>query len=94
MDKWTFATGLAYLGEASTANPSERGQSNSALINTVQAIYAHSKELEFSVFAGMINFKNKGLSPLSMPSNSTINNIDSRVTKAGNWFGVGAKYSF
>lgn len=94
MDKWTFATGLAYLGKASTANPSERGQSNSALVNTVQATYAHSNQLEFSVFAGMINFKNKGLSPLSMPSNSTINNIDSRVTKAGNWFGVGAKYSF
>ena len=94
MEKWTYATGLVYLGEASTANPSERGQSNAALINTVKATYAYSNALEFSVFAGMINFKNKGLSPLSMPSNSTINNIDSRVTKAGNWVGVGAKYSF
>lgn len=94
MDKWTFATGLAYFGKANTANPSERGQSNSALVNTVQATYAYNRELEFSVFGGMINFKNKGLSPLSMPSNSTINNIDSRVTKAGNWIGVGAKYSF
>ncbi len=94
MEKWTFATGFVYLGTAKTANPSERGQSNSALINTVKATYSHSRELEFSAFAGMINFKNKGLSPLSMPSNSTINNIDSRVTKAGNWFGVGAKYAF
>ena len=94
MDKWTFATGLVYLGTASTANPSERGQSNAALINTVKASYAYTKDLEFSAFAGMIHFKNKGLSPLSMPSNSTINNIDSRVTKAGNWVGVGAKYSF
>lgn len=94
MDKWIYATGFAYLGKANTANPSERGQSNTALINTVKATYAQTKNLEFSVFAGMIHFKLKGLSPLSMPSNSTINNIDSRVTKAGNWFGVGAKYSF
>lgn len=94
MDKWTFATGLVYLGTANTANPSERGQSNSALINTIKANYSYTKDLEFSAFAGMIHFKNKGLSPLSMPSNSTINNIDSRVTKAGNWIGVGAKYSF
>ena len=94
MEQWTFATGLAYLGKASTNNPSERGQSNSALVNTVKATYAYDKELEFSVFAGMIHYKNKGLSPLSMPSNATLNDIDSRVTKAGNWFGVSAKYSF
>ncbi len=94
MDQWTFATGIAHLGKASTNNPSERGQSNSALVNTVKATYAYTKELEFSVFAGMIHYKNKGLSPLSMPSNATINDIDSRVTKAGNWFGIGAKYSF
>jgi predicted porin len=94
MDKWTFATGLVYLGKANTANPSERGQSNAALINTVRASYAVTPDLEVSGFAGMIHFKNKGLSPLSMPSNSTINNIDSRVTKVGNWVGLGAKYSF
>ena len=94
MDKWTFATGLAYLGKASTSNPSERGQSNSALVNTVKAEYAYDRELSFSVFAGMIHFQHKGLSPLSMPSNATLNNIDSRATKAGNWLGVSAKYSF
>jgi len=94
MDKWTFATGLAYLGKASTSNPLERGQSNSALVNTVKAEYAYNRDLSYSVFAGMIHYRNKGLSPLSMPSNSTINNIDSRATKAGNWFGVSAKYSF
>lgn len=94
MNKWIFATGLVYLGKASTSNPSERGQSNSALINTARAGYAVSRDLEVSLFAGMINYRNKGLSPLSMPSNATINGIDSRATKVGNWFGVGAKYSF
>jgi predicted porin len=94
MDKWTFATGMAYMGKASTANPSERGQSNSALINTLQATYAYGKGLEFSAFAGMVHYRKKGLAPLSMPSNAMINGIDSRNTKAGNWAGVGAKYTF
>ncbi len=94
MDKWTFATGLAYLGKAHTDNPSERGQSNSALVNTIQADYAYSRDLKLSMFAGMIHYRNRGLSPLSMPSNATINDIDSRVTKAGNWFGVSATYKF
>jgi PAB1-binding protein PBP1 len=82
------------MGKARTANPSERGQSNSALINTLQATYAYGNGLEFSVFGGMIHYRLKGLAPLSMPSNSMVNGIDSRVTKAGNWFGVGAKYAF
>lgn len=94
MEKWTFATGLAYFGKANTPNPVERGQSNTALVNTIQATYAYGHGFEFSAFAGMIHYGRKGLSPLSMPSNSTLNGIDSRVTKAGNWFGVGAKYTF
>lgn len=94
MNKWTFATGVAYMGKARTANPSERGQSNSALINTLQATYAYGNGLELSIFGGMIHYRLKGLAPLSMPSNAMINNIDSRVTKAGNWFGIGAKYAF
>lgn len=94
MDKWTFATGMAYLGKSSTSNPSERGQSNNALINTLQATYKHDHGMEFSIFGGMIHYRLKGLAPLSMPSNAMINGIDSRVTKAGNWLGVGAKYTF
>lgn len=93
-EKWIFGTGLVYLGKASTRNPMERGQSNSALVNTVQAEYAYNENLSFTAFAGMIHYRRKGLAPLSMPSNSTINNIDSRTTKAGNWFGVSAKYTF
>lgn len=94
MDQWTFATGLAYMGQASTRNPSERGQSNSALVNTLQATYAYGNGFEVSVFGGTIHYRRKALAPLSMPSNAMINGIDSRVTKAGNWVGVGAKYAF
>lgn len=94
MDKWTFATGLAYFGQASTRNPSERGQSNSALVNTLQATYVYGNGFEVSVFGGTIHYRRKALAPLSMPSNAMLNGIDSRVTKAGNWVGVGAKYAF
>ena len=94
MDKWTFSTGLVYIGKASTNNPSERGQSNSALVNTIGATYNYGNGWEASAFAGMVHYRLKGLSPLGMPSNATINAVDSRVTKAGNWFGVGIKYNF
>ena len=94
MDKWTFSTGLVYIGKASTSNPSERGQSNSALVNTIGATYNYGNGWEASAFAGMVHYRLKGLSPLGMPSNATINAVDSRVTKAGNWFGVGIKYNF
>ena len=94
MDKWTFSTGLVYIGRASTSNPSERGQSNSALINTIGATYNYGNGWEASAFAGMIHYRLKGLSPLGMPSNATINGVDSRASKAGNWFGVGIKYNF
>ncbi len=94
MDKWTFSTGLAYFGKASTPNIVERGQSNSALINTIGATYAYGHGLEFSATAGMVHFGRRGLSPLSVPSNSFVNGIDSRATKAGNWISVGAKYTF
>jgi predicted porin len=94
MDKWTFNTGAAYFSKASTGNPVERGQSNSALVNTLGATYAYGNGLEFSAYAGMIHYGRKGLAPMSLPSNATLNGIDSRVTKAGNWIGVGAKYTF
>ncbi len=35
LGKWIAASGVAYLGEADTENPSERGQSNWATFNTV-----------------------------------------------------------
>lgn len=94
MEKWTYSTGLVYIGRASTSNPSERGQSNSALVNTVGATYNYGNGWEASAFAGMVHYRRKGLSPLGLPSNATINAIDSRATKAGNWFGVGIKYNF
>ena len=94
MGKWVASTGLVHLGAASTDNPSERGQSNSATINTVGLKYEYGSGFEFYGFAGMVHYGRLGLAPTSMPANAAFTNIDSRVKKRGNWFGVGAVYTF
>jgi predicted porin len=92
--KWTASTGLTYLGKASTANPSERGQSNTALVNTAGLSYEVGSGLQLYGFAGMVHYGRLGLSPMSMPGNSAFTNVDSRVNRNGNWAGVGAVYVF
>ncbi len=94
MDKWVVSTGLVHLGKAKTDNPSERGQSNSALINTVGLNYEFGHGLGFYAHAGVVKYGRLGLSPLSMPSNSAFTYVDSRVTRSGNWAGLGAVYTF
>jgi hypothetical protein len=93
-DKWTASTGLAYLGKARTRNPSERGQSNTALVNAVGLNYDYGHGLQVYGLAGIVNYGRLGLSPMSMPGNSAFTNVDSRVSKNGNWFGIGAVYVF
>lgn len=94
MGQWIASTGMVYFGTASTSNPDERGQSNSALINTVGLSYDFRNGLVPYVFAGMVHYKQKGLSPMSVPSNSAFSQIDSRLKKSGYWIGIGATYSF
>ena len=94
MGQWTALTGLAYLGKADTKNPSERGQSNSALINTLGLGYDAGQGLQVYGFVGVVNYSKLGLAPMSMPGNSAFTNVDSRVTRSGNWAGLGAVYVF
>lgn len=91
---WTAHTGLVYLGKASTDNPSERGQSNTALINTIGLDYNFRNGLRVYTMAGMVHYGRKGLAPLSMPSNDAFTNVDPRIATRGNWFGLGAVYTF
>lgn len=91
---WTASTGLVHLGAAATANPSERGQSNSATINTVGLNYDFRNGLQVYGTAGMVRYARLGLAPLSMPSHSAFTNIDSRLKTQGYWFGLGAVYTF
>ena len=92
--QWTAHTGMLYLGQAKTKNPTERGQSNAAMINTAGLEYDFRNGLKAYGLGGMVRYKQLGLSPLSMPGNSSFTNVDSRAAKSGNWFGVGAVYTF
>ena len=94
MAQWTAHTGLTYLGKASTKNPSERGQSNAALINTLGLGYDTGRGLQVYGFVGVVNYARLGLAPMSMPGNAAFTNVDSRVTRSGNWAGLGAVYVF
>jgi hypothetical protein len=93
-DKLAAYTGMVYLGTADTDNPSERGQSNSALFNTLGVSYDYGHGLRLSGVVGMVNYGKKGLSPTSMPSHQAFTGIDSRIKKRGNWFGAGATFTF
>lgn len=92
--RFTASTGLLHLGEADTDNPSERGQSNSATINTLGLDYDAGQGLRVYANAGIVNYARKGLAPTSMPSNSAFTGVDSRLKRSGNWFGAGVVYTF
>ena len=92
--RWTASAGMTHLGKASTANPSERGQSNSAWIGTLGLNHDFGNGLQAYGLAGMVHYGRLGLSPMSMPSNSAFSGVDSRVHRSGNWFGLGVVYTF
>jgi len=92
--KWIASAGMTYLGTASTANPSERGQRNSAWIGTLGLNHDFGSGLQAYALAGVVRYGRLGLSPMSMPSNSAFSGVDSRVHRTGNWFGLGVVYTF
>ena len=91
---WTASTGMMHMGAASTTNPSDRGASNAATLNTVGLNYDFGRGIQVYGFAALVQYAHKGLSPLTMPSNSAFTNIDSRLTTRGNYLGAGAVYVF
>lgn len=91
---WTSHVGLTHLGKAKTANPVERGQSNSALFGSVGTSYDFRNGWQLYGSLNAVLYSRKGLAPLSMPSHSAFSNVDSRVTKQGNWVTLGAVYNF
>ncbi|MFN0185822.1 MAG: hypothetical protein ACKVQR_18585 [Aquabacterium sp.] len=94
MDKLDAYTGMVHLGKASTANPSERGQSNSATFNTLGLSYDYGRGLRLNAVVGTVNYGHRGLAPTSMPGHQAFSGIDARVKKSGNWFGAGATFTF
>jgi hypothetical protein len=93
-DKLSAYTGMVHLGKASTKNPSERGQSNTATFNTVGVNYDYNQYLRFNAVAGLVHYGRRGLAPTSMPGHQAFTGIDSRVEKRGNWLGAGATFNF
>lgn len=91
---WMLYAGATYLGKAQTDNPSERGQSNAALINTFGANYDFGRGLQFTSTLGMVHYDRLGLAPMSMPGNDSFSNVDSRISQNGHWLTVGMVYAF
>jgi hypothetical protein len=85
---------MTYLGKARTANPSERGQSNSAWLGSLGLNHDFGNGFQAYALAGVVNYRRLGLSPMSMPSNAAFSGVDSRVHRTGNWFGLGVVYTF
>jgi hypothetical protein len=91
---WTVSTGYMHMGAAATENPDDRGQSNSASINTLGLNYNFRNGLEVYTSVGLVQYAHVGLAPLTMPSHSAFTNVDSRVRKHGSWITLGAVYVF
>jgi hypothetical protein len=85
---------MVYLGAAKTSNPSERGQGNSAVINTIGANYNLGGGLMLESSFGLVHYAYKGLAPLSMPGHAAFTNVDSRITQDGRWLTLGMVYAF
>ncbi len=86
--------GLTYLGKATTANPSERGQSNSATFVSLGASYVVLQGLKVSGSINAVNYSRKGQAPLSMPAHNAFSNVDSRISTSGQWVSFEANYKF
>lgn len=93
-EKFTAGLGLTHLGRASTDNPSERGQSNTLTVGTASIGYTFNRYLQLSASASVYEFGRKGLAPLSIPAHDAFTNIDSRVARRGNSFGLSANINF
>lgn len=91
---WTYLAAMVYLGAAATKNPSDRGQGNTALINTLGVRYDYSPSLQLEATGGMVHYGQLGLSPMSMPGNASFSNVDSRISQDGRWITVGLLYKF
>ena len=91
---WTFLAGMVYLGAADTKNPSDRGQGNTATINTLGVRYDYAPGLQLEATGSLVHYGHKGLSPMSLPGNASFSNVDSRIAQDGGWITAGLLYTF
>jgi len=99
--KWTYTAGGVYLDKASTDNPIEWGQDNTALFLNL-GIYREVPELsvggmfkmQFYAGLGRVMFGRQGPAPISMPSNIAFGGVDPRTSESGNTLTLGANLNF
>jgi len=99
--KWTYTAGSVYLDKASTDNPVEWGQDNTAIFLNL-GIYRDLPEISLGgvfkaeVYAGLgrVMFDRQGPAPLSMPNNTAFGGVDPRTSESGNFFTLGANLNF
>jgi hypothetical protein len=73
--QWVAATGMTYLGKASTDNPTESGQSNSLTWNTVQLTYEFAGDLRGLQVYGMGGYLRYGLNAEAKGCNGQPNRV-------------------
>jgi hypothetical protein len=100
--KWIYTVGGVYLNKASTDNPVEWGQDNTALFLNL-GIYRDVHDFSFGgalfkteVYGGLgrVMFGRQGPAPLSMPSNIAFGGVDPRASESGNTLTIGANLRF
>jgi predicted porin len=99
--KWTYTAGSVYLDKASTDNPVEWGQDNTAIFLNL-GVYRDLPELSLGgvfkaeVYAGLgrVMFDRQGPAPLSMPNNTAFGGVDPRISESGNFLTLGANLNF
>lgn len=100
-DKWTYTAGGVFMNKASTDNPTEWGQDNTALFLNL-GVYRDLPELsvakyfKMQVYAGLgrVMFGRQGPAPLSMPNNTAFGGVDPRTSESGNFLTLGANLLF
>lgn len=94
---WTFTAGAVQMRKASTKNPTEWGQSNSAVFANL-GVYRKLPELykDLEVYAGVgrVTFDRQGPAPLSMPNNTAFFGADPRTAKSAVGYTIGANLKF
>jgi hypothetical protein len=100
--KWIYTAGGVYLNKASTNNPVEWGQDNTALFLNL-GIYRALPEFSFAgaqfkteAYGGLgrVMFGRQGPVPLSMPSNIAFGGVDPRTSESGNFLTIGVNLNF
>jgi hypothetical protein len=94
---YVFTAGLVRMNQASTDNPTEWGQSNSATFlnfGVYRKVPQISKYLELYAGVGGVRFGRQGPAPLGMPNNTAFGGVDPRISESALSLTFGANLAF